>query len=195
MQSCLLLTDASWLQKALLFQRSARNHLQQAESPEHPATMKIQNRRQASFHTARITPSPCWTPTGPTTRARAPRGYGLSGSARVRRAERLPATSLRFSNPGSAFCCPGPGRQAAVESAAPLSRHHPHDARGSGSGLGAASRSEFALQRQPSVRQATLEHLATPMPFSTGYFRACASGSRTANNGVHQLSLRARKIM
>src|SRR6266481_10153475 len=34
-----------------------------------------------------------------------------------------------------------------------------------------------------------------PMPFTTGSFRACASGSRTANNGVHQLSLRARKIM
>jgi hypothetical protein len=65
----------------------------------------------------------------------------------------------------------------------------------SGSGLGAASRSEFALQRQPSVRQAALEQLPTPMPFTTGSFRACASGSRTANNGVHQLSLRARKIM
>src|SRR6266436_1451898 len=74
-------------------------------------------------------------------------------------------------------------------------RHNPHDARSSGSGLGAAPRSEFALQRQPCMRQATLEHLATPMPFSTGYFRAWASGSRTANNGVHQLSLRARKIM
>src|SRR5260370_25428092 len=90
--------------------------------------------------------------------------------------------------------CFRPGRQPAVEPAAPLSRHNPHDARSSGSGLGAAPRSEFALQRQPSVRQATLEHLATPMPFSTAYFRACASGSRTANNGVHQLS-RARKIM
>src|SRR6266446_8467106 len=32
-----------------------------------------------------------------------------------------------------------------------------------------------------------------PMPFTTGSFRACASGSRTANNGVHQLSLRVRK--
>src|SRR5260370_32078524 len=54
-----------------------------------------------------------------------------------------------------------------------------------------APRSEFALQRQPSVRQAALEQLPTPMPFTTGSFRACASGSRTANNGVHQLSLRA----
>src|SRR6266849_355524 len=60
---------------------------------------------------------------------------------------------------------------------------------------GAAPRSKFALQRQPSVRQAAFEHLATPMPFTTGSFRACASGSRTANNGVHQLSLLARKIM
>src|SRR6266851_5188491 len=51
------------------------------------------------------------------------------------------------------------------------------------------------LQRQPSVRQAALEQLPTPMPFTTRSFRACASGSRTANNGVHQLSLRVRKIM
>src|SRR5258708_39783138 len=88
-----------------------------------------------------------------------------------------------------------PGGHSAVKPAEPLTRHHPHDTRRSGCGLGAAPRSEFALQRQPCVRQAALEHLATPMPFSTGYFRAWASGSRTANNGVHQLSLRARKIM
>ena len=104
-------------------------------------------------------------------------------------AKHPPATSLRFGNSGSAFCCPGSGRQSAVESAAPLSRHHPHDARGSGSGLGAAPRSEFAFQRQPSVRQAALEHPAAPTPFSTGYFRACASGSRAADNSIHQLSL------
>ena len=57
----------------------------------------------------------------------------------------------------------------------------PQDARGSGSGLGAAPWSEFALQRKPSVRQAALEHLPTPMPFTTGSFRACAasSGQRT----------------
>src|SRR5258707_5781136 len=48
----------------------------------------------------------------------------------------------------------------------------------------AAPWSKFALQRQPSVRQAALEQLPTPMPFTTGSFRACASGSRTANNGV-----------
>src|SRR2546427_470456 len=82
-----------------------------------------------------------------------------------------------------------------MEATAPLSGQHPHDARSSGSGLGAAPWSKFALQRQPSVRQAALEQLPTPMPFTTGSFRACASGSRTANNGVHQLSLRARKIM
>ena len=82
-----------------------------------------------------------------------------------------------------------------MEPTAPLSRHNPHDARSSGSGLGAAPWSKFALQRQPSVRQAALEQLPTPMLFTTGSFRACASGSRTANNGVHQLSLRARKIM
>jgi hypothetical protein len=39
---------------------------------------------------------------------------------------------------------------------------------------------------KPSVRQAALEQLPTPMPFTTGSFRACASGSRTADNGVHQ---------
>jgi hypothetical protein len=54
--------------------------------------------------------------------------------------------------PGSAFHGPGTGRQPAVESAAPLSRHHPHDAWGSGSGFGAAPRSEFAFQRQPCAR-------------------------------------------
>src|SRR5262249_1185308 len=104
-------------------------------------------------------------------------------------AKRPPATSLCFGDSGSAFCCPGAGRQPAVESTAPLSRHHPHDARGSGSGFGAAPRSEFALQRQPCARQAAFEHFATPMPFSTGYFATCASGYRAADNGIHQLSL------
>src|SRR5262245_12282260 len=70
----------------------------------------------------------------------------------VSRAERLPAPALRLGNPGSAFCCPRPGRQPAVESAAPLSQHHPHDAGGSGSGFGAAPRSEFARQRQSCAR-------------------------------------------
>jgi hypothetical protein len=73
----------------------------------------------------------------------------------------------------------------AVKPAAPLTRHHPHDTRRSGSGLGAAFWSEFALQRQPSGRQATLEYLATPMPFLTGRFRACVSSSRAAYNGRH----------
>ena len=51
------------------------------------------------------------------------------------------------------WSCPRSGDRsiAAMEPAAPLSRHHPHDARGSGSGLGAAPGSECALQRQPSV--------------------------------------------
>src|SRR5258705_8504250 len=68
-----------------------------------------------------------------------------------------------------------------AEPAAPLPRHNPHDARSSGSGLGAAPRSKFALQRQPSVRQAALEHLPTPMPFTTGRFKhACpVLGQRT----------------
>src|SRR5262245_25671935 len=65
-----------------------------------------------------------------------------------------------------------------MEATASLSGHYPHDARDSGSSLSAAPRSEFALQGQPSVRQATLEHVATPMPFPTGSFRACASGYR-----------------
>jgi hypothetical protein len=109
--------------------------------------------------------------------------------------DRKPTPSLRFSNPGATNLRPGPGGHSAVKPTAALSGHHPHDTRRSGSGLGAAPWSKFALQRQPSVRQAALEQLPTPMPFTTGSFRACASGSRTANNGVHQLSLRARKIM
>ena len=92
-----------------------------------------------------------------------------------------------FCDPGATSLPPGPGGHSAVKPAAPLTRHHPHDTRRSGSGLGAAPRSKFALQRQPSVRQAALEQLPTPMPFSTGYFATCASGSRTANSGVHQL--------
>ena len=67
-------------------------------------------------------------------------GRQLGGS------ERSPPQSLCFGNSGSAFCCPGTGRQPAVESAL-FSRHHPHDALASGSRLGAAPRSEFALQR------------------------------------------------
>src|SRR5260370_32097230 len=78
------------------------------------------------------------------------------------------------------------GGHPAVKPTAPLSRHYPRDARDSGSSLGAAPWSKFALQRQPSVRQAALEQLPTPMPFRTGSFRARASGSRTANNRVHQ---------
>ena len=84
---------------------------------------------------------------------------------------RPPAPSLSFGNSGSASCCPG--------------AHYPHDALASGSGFGAALRSEFTLQRQPSVRQAALEHLPTPMPFTTGSFRARASSSWAAYNGRH----------
>jgi hypothetical protein len=105
--------------------------------------------------------------------------WGLTRNLRKPRntAKCLPTPSLCFGNSGSAFCCPGAGRQPAVKPTAPLSRHYPRDARDSGSGLGAAPRSKFALQRQPSVRQAALEHLATPMPFVTGRFRACVSFS------------------
>src|SRR5258705_6764076 len=109
--------------------------------------------------------------------------------------DRKPTPSLCFCDPGATRLRPGPGGHSAVKPAAPLTRHHPHDTRRSGSSLGAAPWSKFALQRQPSVRQAALEQLPTPMSFTTGSFRACASGSRTANNGVHQLSLRARKIV
>jgi hypothetical protein len=89
--------------------------------------------------------------------------WGLTRNLRKPRntAKCLPTPSLRFGNSASAFCCPGTGRQPAVESAAPLSRQHPHDARDSRSSLGAAPRSKFALQRQPSVRQAALEQLPT----------------------------------
>src|SRR6266478_5471796 len=123
--------------------------------------------------------------------------WGLTRNLRKPRntAKCLPTPALHFCYPGATGLRFRPGRQPAVEPAAPLSRHNPHDARSSGSGLGAAPWSKFALQRQPSVRQAALEQLPTPMPFTTGSFRACASGSRTANNGVHQLSLRARKIV
>jgi hypothetical protein len=64
----------------------------------------------------------------------------------------------------TAKCLPTPSLHfcySAVKPAAPLTRHHPHDTRRSGSGLGAAPRSEFALQRQPCVRQAALEQLPT----------------------------------
>ena len=117
--------------------------------------------------------------------------WGLTRNLRKPRntAKCFPTPSLHFCYPGATGLRFRPGRQPAVEPAAPLTRHHPHDTRRSGSGLGASPRLEFALQRQPSVRQAALEQLPTPMPFTTGSFRACASASRTANNGVHQLSL------
>ncbi len=110
--------------------------------------------------------------------------WGLTRNLRKPRntAKCLPTPSLHFCYPGATGLRFRPGRQPAVEPAAPLSGHNPHDARSSGSGLGAAPRSEFALQRQPSVRQAALEQLPTPMPFTTGSFRACASGSRTAKD-------------
>ena len=53
----------------------------------------------------------------------------VDSERRLDGAERSPPPSLCFSDSGSAFCCPGAGRQPAVESAAPLSRHDPHDAR------------------------------------------------------------------
>src|SRR6266446_10990878 len=96
-----------------------------------------------------------------------------------------PTPSLCFCDPGATRLRPGPGGHSAVNPTAPLSGQHPHDARDSGSSLGAAPWSKFALQRQPCVRQATLEHLATPMPFLTGRFRACVSSSRAAYNGRH----------
>jgi hypothetical protein len=69
----------------------------------------------------------------------------------------IPPPPLRLGDPGSAFCGPGASRHPAVESAAPPSRQHPHDAWCyawcSGSGLGAAPRPELAHQRQPSARQ------------------------------------------
>jgi hypothetical protein len=123
------------------------------------------------------------------TRARAL--WGLTRNLRKPRntAKCLPTPSLHFCYPGATGLRFRPSGHSAVKPAAPLSRHHSHDARGSGSGLGAAPRSEFPLQRQPSVRETALEHLATPTPFSTDYFRACTSGSRVADNSVHQLSL------
>jgi hypothetical protein len=76
-----------------------------------------------------------------------------------------------------------------VEPAAPLSRHNPHDARELRLESWRSTLVEICASRQPCVRQATLEHLATPMPISTGYFRACASDSRAADDDVHQLRL------
>src|SRR5258706_11750367 len=75
--------------------------------------------------------------------------------------------------------CPGPGGHPAVNPTAPLSGQHPHDARDSGSSLGAAPWSKFALQRQPSVRQ------------------ACATGrARTAadTNAVHDRLLQSMRV-
>jgi hypothetical protein len=63
--------------------------------------------------------------------------------------DRKPTPSLCFCDPGATRLRPGPGGHSAMEATAPLSGQHPHDARDSGSGLGAAPRSEFALQRQP----------------------------------------------
>jgi hypothetical protein len=91
--------------------------------------------------------------------------WGLTRNLRKPRntAKCLPTPSLHFCYPGATGLRFRPGRQPAVESAAPLSRHNPHDARDSGSSLGSAPRSEFALQRQPfrhqcRSRQAPSEH-------------------------------------
>src|SRR5258708_4443930 len=93
--------------------------------------------------------------------------------------DRKPTPSLCFCDPDATSLRPGPGGHSAVKPAAPLTRHHPHDTRRSGSGLGAAPRSEFALQRQPSVRQ------------------ACATGrARTAadTNAVHDRLLQSMRV-
>jgi hypothetical protein len=58
----------------------------------------------------------------------------------------------------------------------------------------APTKYELVVNLKTAKRLAS-NQLPTPMPFTTGSFRACASASRTANNGVHQLSLLARKIM
>jgi hypothetical protein len=76
-------------------------------------------------------------------------------------------------------------RPCLLKIAAPAG-HQP--ARRSGSGLGVAPRSEFALQRQSSPREAALEHLATPVSFLAGHFRACASGSRAADDCDYRLN-------
>ena len=44
------------------------------------------------------------------------------------------------------------------------------------------------LRFKGSPLQAALEQLPTPMPFTTGSFRACAPSSRAADNGIHQLT-------
>src|SRR5262245_30484786 len=62
-------------------------------------------------------------------------------------AKRPPATSLCFGDFWLCLLLSGAGRQSAMEAAAPLSRYHPHDARGSGSRLGAAPRSKFATSK------------------------------------------------
>ena len=89
--------------------------------------------------------------------------WGLTRNLRKPRntAKCLPTPSLHFCYPGATGLRFRPGRQPAVEPTAPLSGQHPHDARDSGSSLGAAPWSKFALQRQPSVRQAALEQLPT----------------------------------
>src|SRR5258708_31900467 len=101
---------------------------------------------------------------------------GLTRNLRKPRntAKCLPTPSLHFCYPGATGLRFRSGGHPAVKPTAPLSRHYPRDARDSGSSLGAAPWSKFALQRQPSVRQAALEQLPTPMPFTTGSFRECA---------------------
>src|SRR5260370_20489550 len=85
--------------------------------------------------------------------------WGLTRNLRKPRntAKCPPTLSLHFCYPGATGLRFRLGRQPAVEPAAPLSRHNPHDARSSGSSLGAAPWSKFELQSQPSVRQAALE--------------------------------------
>ena len=72
---------------------------------------------------------------------------------RVRRAERSPATPLRFGNSGPAFYCPGPGRKPAVETTPALAWHDPDGARIALPIVRSTSRPLLMWQRRPTTGQ------------------------------------------
>jgi hypothetical protein len=72
---------------------------------------------------------------------------------RVRRAERSPATPLRFGNSGPAFYCPGPGRKPAVETTPALAWHDPDGARIALPIACSTSRPLLMWQRRPTTGQ------------------------------------------
>src|SRR5258707_14642203 len=87
--------------------------------------------------------------------------WGLTRNLRKPRntAKCLPTPSLHFCYPGGTGSAAFPAQTLMMHGAPALV-------------LAQHLRSEFALQSQPSVRQAALEQLPTPMPFTPGSFIA-----------------------